>query len=522
MIKVSQPRILENAINEIPAQQYLSDSQKRPYILNTKIYTYALAITISVIIISFTVFVGQLSDEAIGAISDFIDKIGFIDLRLSRQFIQDIRFPSLIAQVIVYSNLIFIFYAFRDSLVEDKNLDGSHYKESFAISYAIHLLILLVLLINVFIAFKPKPMVKVSTIEYIPKQIKSKKPPPPETKRKSPEQSIDQGKTDPKKKVEPVKKKQANKPQVPKEKVKAGEKSKPTRRPKPSPKPQLKGAKGGSASKDTPNPMPRPKAPSGGSGGVKAPGPKIANPKSMGGSSAPSSSALNALNSLSGPKGTGGGRGAFTPSMKTGGGYGGGGSPSGGGAPQPKNYGYSRGSGGGVGGGQGSGGGGDRNLSDPIAAENIGSGDGGSGGQDLIDRLGDVKAPDDIDVSLGGGGGGGNPGKNKYSDRPPSTASIPDIAFGPYMARIQEMIKRKWTPPRGSESKRIVVKFSISRSGQVTNVKVVNSNGGTDANNAALAAIRNASPFPQLPVGSGPSVDIEFTFDYNVFKRGRF
>jgi protein TonB len=90
------------------------------------------------------------------------------------------------------------------------------------------------------------------------------------------------------------------------------------------------------------------------------------------------------------------------------------------------------------------------------------------------------------------------------------------------MARIQEMIKQRWRPPRGSESKRILVHFAINRDGSLSNLRLMQTNGDTLANEAALNAVRNAAAFPPLPAGSAPSIDIEFTFDYNVFKRSRY
>ena len=92
----------------------------------------------------------------------------------------------------------------------------------------------------------------------------------------------------------------------------------------------------------------------------------------------------------------------------------------------------------GTGGGSGSGEGG---TAAPKAANQISGG--GPTGQDLVDRLRSIQVPDNIDVSFGGGGGFGNPNrKNKYSDRAPSTASIPDISFGPYMSKIQEELNK--------------------------------------------------------------------------------
>ena len=79
-----------------------------------------------------------------------------------------------------------------------------------------------------------------------------------------------------------------------------------------------------------------------------------------------------------------------------------------------------------------------------------------------------------------------------------------------------------WKPPRGTESNRIVVKFSISKTGYLQDIQLISASRSTEANNAALEAIKKASPFDPLPAGSPASVDIEFTFDYNVFKKERW
>ena len=79
-----------------------------------------------------------------------------------------------------------------------------------------------------------------------------------------------------------------------------------------------------------------------------------------------------------------------------------------------------------------------------------------------------------------------------------------------------------WKPPRGSESNRIVVTFSVTTDGRLQNLKLTQACALPDANMAALDAVTKAAPFDPLPVGSGPSVDIEFTFDYNVFQKSRW
>ena len=96
-----------------------------------------------------------------------------------------------------------------------------------------------------------------------------------------------------------------------------------------------------------------------------------------------------------------------------------------------------------------------------------------------------------------------------------------DVDFGPYMANMQRRIKAHWFPPRGKESKRVKVSFRLDGEGKATDVKVVDSSKDKPADEAAVLAVEKAAPFRSLPSGAPPTVDIEFTFDYNVFNRGK-
>jgi TonB family protein len=123
-----------------------------------------------------------------------------------------------------------------------------------------------------------------------------------------------------------------------------------------------------------------------------------------------------------------------------------------------------------------------------------------------------------------GGGGGegmkGNPDANSNPNGAPSVKAQADVDFGPYMADLQRRIKRQWFPPKGNESKRVVVVFKVHRDGQLSNLRLVTSSGVSIADKAALSAVENAAPFRQLPTGASDDVDIQFTFDYNVFAGG--
>jgi TonB family protein len=91
------------------------------------------------------------------------------------------------------------------------------------------------------------------------------------------------------------------------------------------------------------------------------------------------------------------------------------------------------------------------------------------------------------------------------------------VDFGAYMAALERRIKRNWTPPRIPNSKRVVARFVIARDGTLSHLAIANSSGVANVDQAALKAIEMAAPFPPLPAGADETVDIQFTFDYNVF-----
>jgi TonB family protein len=91
-----------------------------------------------------------------------------------------------------------------------------------------------------------------------------------------------------------------------------------------------------------------------------------------------------------------------------------------------------------------------------------------------------------------------------------------DVDFGPYMANLQRSIKKHWFPPKGNESKRVVVVFDVLADGTALNAKIQRSSGVPQADKAALKAINDGSPYAALPAGAPKSVAIEFSFDYNV------
>lgn len=116
-------------------------------------------------------------------------------------------------------------------------------------------------------------------------------------------------------------------------------------------------------------------------------------------------------------------------------------------------------------------------------------------------------------------GGKFNAKNNDRTGHDPDTGvAAPD--FGPYMTALQRRIKRGWFPPKIPTSNRTIVRFNISRDGELSGLRISKSSGDAMTDKAALSAVENAAPLPHLPAGSPESVDVEFTFDFNVFGGG--
>ncbi len=117
-----------------------------------------------------------------------------------------------------------------------------------------------------------------------------------------------------------------------------------------------------------------------------------------------------------------------------------------------------------------------------------------------------------------GGGGTGNIGNPGGGGGRPGIDAIREPDFGPYMRDLQRRIKMNWDPPKGNESKRVVLLFKIAKDGRLLSCSVFKSSGLPNADKAALNAVQLTAPFRPLPPDfKGQSIDIQFTFDYNVF-----
>ena len=115
------------------------------------------------------------------------------------------------------------------------------------------------------------------------------------------------------------------------------------------------------------------------------------------------------------------------------------------------------------------------------------------------------------------------PDKCLYIGGRPGIDALKDPDFGPYMRDLQRRIKMNWEPPKGSESKRVVLLFKIAKDGRLLSCSVFKSSGSSNIDSSAIKAVRTAAPFRPLPVEyNNESIDIQFTFDYNVFSANNY
>lgn len=96
-----------------------------------------------------------------------------------------------------------------------------------------------------------------------------------------------------------------------------------------------------------------------------------------------------------------------------------------------------------------------------------------------------------------------------------------EAEYAKFLEALQRRIRRAWYPTKQQRSNSTIVVFSVGTVGNLISAHVQRSSGDSSTDQAALAAVRNSAPFPHLPEYAPDSVDIQFTFDYNVFNGGR-
>jgi len=93
-------------------------------------------------------------------------------------------------------------------------------------------------------------------------------------------------------------------------------------------------------------------------------------------------------------------------------------------------------------------------------------------------------------------------------------------ALGYYLGLVDYKISTNWNPVAtgGTRDSVVIVRFRVSRSGNVRNVELEAGSGDAGLDNAALRAIRQSLPLPPFPnLLTEPFLDLRYTF---VMERG--
>jgi TonB family protein len=90
-----------------------------------------------------------------------------------------------------------------------------------------------------------------------------------------------------------------------------------------------------------------------------------------------------------------------------------------------------------------------------------------------------------------------------------------------YRADLLRRVKRVWFPPRNQAARYALVKFSIHSGGELSELQLEVASKDLAYNQAALKAVRYASPVSPLPKGCPSVVEFHLPFTYNVFMGGR-
>ena len=117
---------------------------------------------------------------------------------------------------------------------------------------------------------------------------------------------------------------------------------------------------------------------------------------------------------------------------------------------------------------------------------------------------------------------------NKDINLPPQkeiTIEQPDYNFDKndfdvYMYELDNKLQSNWFPPETSGDGEVLLSIDIAKDGSLLNVGVKKSSGNILLDDSAVTAVKESAPFRPLPsTYNGPSINIQFTFDYNNYIR---
>jgi periplasmic protein TonB len=94
--------------------------------------------------------------------------------------------------------------------------------------------------------------------------------------------------------------------------------------------------------------------------------------------------------------------------------------------------------------------------------------------------------------------------------------------LAPYFDEIRRRVKRNWQPLSPEEEQTTILTFAIQRSGQITELKIIQTSGNEQVDRDALEAVQKSAPFDALPQSfKSDRLDIQFNFNIYI-QQGSF
>lgn len=111
---------------------------------------------------------------------------------------------------------------------------------------------------------------------------------------------------------------------------------------------------------------------------------------------------------------------------------------------------------------------------------------------------------------------------NFSTEEPTILSDTKGYDFGPYLNQVVNRVRFNWyslipEAARLGRRGRVVLIFTIIKSGNVQELRMVANSGADSLDRAALGSIQASNPFPQLPQNfDGDNLVLQFTFLYNL------
>ncbi|MCC6979596.1 MAG: TonB family protein, partial [Candidatus Melainabacteria bacterium] len=101
--------------------------------------------------------------------------------------------------------------------------------------------------------------------------------------------------------------------------------------------------------------------------------------------------------------------------------------------------------------------------------------------------------------SATGTGSQGTAGSGTGTGSGDGTGTSDEVDLSDYISAMEKKIRKSWFPPKGEETKKIILKFKINGQGAASSIRLKASSGIMMADEAAMTAVKTASPFAPLP-----------------------